>query len=389
MRRLLGFWLMGLWACGGGLELHDGGLPYDAGVADAGVEPDGGVCPVDACPVSAGLTWACQTRFAYGANYAWHHFGADFGGVAAWGQGGVAAESVAVSADLARMKASGVSVVRWWLFPRFFTDGIAWSADGVPTGLAATTEADLTRALELAEANDVYVIFTLFSFDNLLPTKVESGITTRGLQPLIIDDTRRAALLEHLVKPVAQVVAQSPHASRMLGWDIINEPEWAMTGPDSYGGEAFSADATYQAVTHPQMETFVRETAQVLHANSRALVTVGSAAIKWAPAWQHAGLDFYQLHYYDWIYQWYPYQQVTLAAVGLNDKPTVMGEFPMAGLSAMGASPARTPQQLSEDLYAAGYAGAQVWAFDETTPYVDAAVKAFHDEQVCRSTYAP
>jgi hypothetical protein len=123
------------------------------------------------------------------------------------------------------------------------------------------------------------------------------------------------------------------------------------------------------------METFVVEIAANLHAHSHAPVTVGSAAIKWANAWTHSDLDFYQIHYYDWVYEWFPYQTKTPASVGLTGKPVLMGEFPNAGLSALDTMhgtdhvtlPARSASQFASDLYDQGYAGALSWAFNDSS----------------------
>ena len=93
--------------------------------------------------------------FVLGTNYAWRHFGADFGGLAAWGQKGVALEPGVHAAHLKRMRASGASLVRWWVFPDFRGDGVTIDAAGEARGLGGTAEADLQKALELAAEEDV------------------------------------------------------------------------------------------------------------------------------------------------------------------------------------------------------------------------------------------
>src|SRR5687767_388463 len=70
---------------------------------------DGGTC-LDPCPVARGIVVGCAHRFAYGTNWAWHHFGADFGGVAAWGQAGVAASIETLRPALRQMREEGAQV---------------------------------------------------------------------------------------------------------------------------------------------------------------------------------------------------------------------------------------------------------------------------------------
>lgn len=369
------------WACagcGGSAVPQGSGSPGPAGCADACPAPQGG------------LTWQCERRFAYGVNWAWKGWGGDFGGIAAWGTPGVAAARDRFSADMRAMKDAGASVIRWWMFPRFLTESISWGADGAPAGIGGSLVADVQAALALAEEQDVYLVLTPFSFDNFRPTQDEGGITSRGIRPMVVDETLRRELLDNLVVPVARAVEESPHRRRMIAWDMINEPEWAMTGPNPYGNEPFEPQSGLEAVTHTQMVNFLGELATALRAHSSAQLTVGSAAIKWGTAWTHLDLDFYQLHYYDWVYEWYPYDTVTLKSQGLTDKPVVMGEFPNAGLSAIASKnlPARTASQFASDLLDRGYAGALSWSYTDTSQNWGALdLQTFADAHACETRF--
>jgi hypothetical protein len=326
----------------------------------------------------------------YGTNWAWRSFAADFGGVASWGLAGVDANPAPFSDGLAAMKAAGASVIRWWMFPRLVTDTIQWGADGAPSGIAPSLAADVQRALALAEEHDVYIMLTPFSFDNFRPTATENGVYSRSLAPMVVDPTLRRELMENLLGPIADAVAKSPYRNRLIAWDIMNEPEWAMTGPSLTGDPAFPAQPNLDLVTHAQMETFLGEAANLLRARSGALVSVGGAAIKWAKAWSRIGLDFYQFHYYDWVYESFPYSSVTLAAAGVTDKPVVMGEFPADGLSAIPSKglPARSAAEFTADLAANGYAGALSWAYnDPSFPFDPAGTKSYADARGCEAQY--
>lgn len=309
---------------------------------------------IDQCPVAGGVTWQCKKRFMYGVNYAWHHFGGDFGGISSWNQAGVAG-TPAVDLELADMKAQGVSVVRWWIFPDFRSDGVRFDSSDSPLGLGGTFLADLNKALELAEKHDLYLMLDLFSFDAFRPTTVSYGVTIRGLNPIVLDSTKRRALVENVIRPMARAVEASPYRKRVIAWDLINEPEWAMTGSDRYGDPSFNCNSGLQCISHDQMESFLKDVVTVLRSESKALITVGGAAIKWPKAWSGLGLDFYQFHTYDWVNQWYPYTK-TPADYGVSDKPVVMGEFPMTGLSGVSV-----PTLLSSYL-STGYAGGLGWA---------------------------
>jgi len=73
------------------------------------------------------------------------------------------------------MKAHGVDVVRWWVFPNFQGGGVSWDASGAPTGLGGSTVADIGAALDVAAQAGVRIEFTLFSFDSF---KINVSTTT-------------------------------------------------------------------------------------------------------------------------------------------------------------------------------------------------------------------
>jgi hypothetical protein len=331
-----------------------------------------------------------------GANWAWKNWGADFGGITAWSKKGVSEDAAAFSADMATLKAGGTSVIRWWMWPRFLTESITWDADDSPSGVGGTLIADVQKALELAEQNDVYIMFTPFSFDNFGATYDESGINSRGIKGIVTDDIKRGKLLNNLIRPVAEAIEASPYKHRMVAWDLINEPEWAMTGPNPNDSSPFEPDQdctpapACEPVTFAEMKTFLDELTVVLREESSALITIGSAAIKWGNAWRDFDVDFYSLHYYSWVYEWFPYTTVTPASKGLTGKPVVMGEYPYAGLTAFPDKdlPAQDLNEFLNGLWDVGYAGALGWAFtDPSYAFDGTGQKAFGDAHACETAY--
>jgi hypothetical protein len=364
---------------GSGGSSGSGGVAGSSGSGATGGGGSGGSC-TDLCPApSGGITWDCKKRFLYGVNYAWDVFSGDFGGIGPWGQAGVAATAATHDANLKKMRANGASVVRWWMFPDFRGDGVKLDSNESPTGLGPTTVADIEKALELADSADVYLMLTLFSFDNFSPSQSVSGIWTPGLSNIVRDSAKRSALMENVVRPVAKAVAASPYANRMIAWDVINEPEWAMTGSDPYGDPAFDSNTNLDPITHAQMEQFLKDTIVVLRAETQSLVTVGSAAVKWQNAWSKLDQDFYQFHIYDWVNAYWPYD-TPAAEYGL-DKPIVMGEMPMGSLSGV---PYGT---VLAGFWDNGYAGAMSWMFNGASDSDLAVVKGFADQHSCETSY--
>jgi hypothetical protein len=128
------------------------------------------------------------------------------------------------------------------------------------------------------------------------------------------------------------------------------------------------------------MRAFIADAVAMLHARSDRPVTVGGAAIKWAKAWAGVGLDYYTFHMYDWVQQYFPYTR-PLAEYGVTDKPVVLGEFPLKGLTDV------SYEQLTSGVFDVGYAGALGWAVtdDAEGPWsaTRAQVKSFADAKGC------
>lgn len=354
----------------------------------------------DTCPApDGGVTIRCEKRFMYGVNYAWSSFAGDFGGISAWSQQGVSGAKAARTTDLTDMKNNGVDVVRWWMYPDLGGDGVKLDSSKTPSGLGSTVVDDINAALDIAASLDIHIKLTLFSFDSFWADYSNSGLTFSSLQPIAIDASKRAALIAKVVVPIAQAVEASPNKDRMIAWDVINEPEWAISGSDPYGDQAFDPNTTgsngqtMATVTFAQMETFVKDVVTALHGASSAPVTVGSAAVKWGKAWSQVGLDFYDFHWYGWVDQYYPHTNPP-SYYKVDDKPVVVGEFPLVpasdttGQSFGGISYGK----LMDDFFAQGYAGAQGWAFSETSSAFNwstakANVKAWAGAHTCYTQY--
>ncbi len=309
--------------------------------------------------------------FFYGINYAWHHFGGDFGGIAAWGQQGVSANREVYREELHRMRSHGARAVRWWMLPELRGEGVILDALGDVMGLGPHTLLDVEAALQIADEVDMDVMFTQFSFDNFRRTRLaEPAVTITGLAPLVIEASRRKQLIETVVRPLARAIAQSACAARMVSWDVMNEPEWALKpGPGVNGDPSFRTGTNVDdPVTHAQMSVFLADVISVLRDETPGVpISVGSAATVWSHAWRSLDTDYHQFHIYDWVDaecvegvcgRPFAYDK-SPAALGLDDKPLVVGEFWMHGLQ-------RTSH---EDLVITwrrlGYAGAMSWSFSE------------------------
>lgn len=346
-------------------------------------------CEPDTCAFEGGISNGCSTRFALGINYAWHDFGADFGGLAQWSMGGITANQATIKQELADMRANGVSVVRWWMFPDFRGDGVQFDDQDDPTGLSETALTDIQTALALAAEQDLYIVLTLFSFDNFRPTRTDSGVLVRGMTPLVKDPARRAKVIDNIVKPAARAAADSPHAQRLLGWDVINEPEWAIA-ESGLDDQDFTPNDELDAVTLDEMKALINETLTALAAETpNALRSVGWAAAKWAWAFNDVtNVDFHQPHIYGWVDQYWPYTY-TPTELGYGDKPTVMGEFYMLPMPFSDSGNDVTFNTIVNSWYDNKYAGAWAWSYTDQNsgPANVPLIKEFAETKACEVSF--
>ena len=172
-----------------------------------------------------------------------------------------------------------------------------------------------------------------------------------------------------------------------------------------------------QLVSAQEMERFCAMIAEAIHLNSGKMATVGSACLKWSslrqpPAEAHywcdssfqavykkpeAFLDFYEIHYYDWMFNadwgYDPFQAGKTPAYWKLDKPTLIGESPaQAGQYTM--------RQMVDSAFAHGYAGIMPWSYNAndgigTWDACKSELKTFHDAHaslvdfICNAGIAP
>lgn len=227
-----------------------------------------------------------------GINTAWMHWN-DFGGgrfdAPRWER------------EFQRYQAAGINCARVWID----CDGevaVRFDPAGHVVGPDDTVMAEMQRLLDIAAAHRVRVLAVLTSFDHLKPSHAKHGLWRRVFN----EDARLSEYVRNVVEPLARRFAGEP---ALLAWEICNEPEWIWLR--RYG------------VSRERVVKFHAEVAAGLHRGGPKPVTTGSASWRWhrdrtargAPKsnpWSDgslqaccrdagARLDFFQVHYYDWM----------------------------------------------------------------------------------------
>ena len=358
------------------------------------------------------IPWLCGQWVLTGVNVPWQNggYGTDFATVEEWGNYHTySTEDTA--AMFAALNASGVNSVRWWLFadgrgsPEFDS-----ASGGAVTGLDASFLPSVESAVKLAQQYDIFLIFVLWDFYMLRDEDIALGEHAGGHHDLIVEASKRQSfidnallpLLQHPIAGTAYTVGTHPN---VLGWDVINEPEWGIAESGAVSPNIG------QPVTLAQMQRFVAEIASAIHQNSNQLVTVGSASIKWnsntalgaagnwwadadlTPFAADGYLDFYQPHYFAWMngdeINWSYSPLFNSTADASFDKPAVIGELPANALDL-----GEPLGDVFDGLHANGYAGFWTWAYEDdgsggtfgTWTDSDEAISAFNQAHPAETT---
>jgi len=290
-----------------------------------------------------------------GCNTPWDNWN-DFGGSydsAFWGQ------------HFADLHAAGVNASRIWITCSGEV-GINISTAGVVTGGTAAHWANLDDMFAKAQANGIYIMATLISFDHFKSTYT----TYDRWRNWIASDSNIDTYINTYLDTFLTRYASNP---ALWSIDLCNEPEWASATENT------SDPATNGGIAWTRLQTYFAKAAVKIHKYNQAngtgvLVTTGMGYIKYNSDTRGLGgsnvvsdsalaalitttadkplakMDFWSPHYYPWQNQWgwIPFEY-TPSAFGLpNDRPAVVGECPNKYGSTNGATP--TPGQIAGQL---------------------------------------
>jgi hypothetical protein len=294
--------------------------------------------------------------FRLGVNLPWLDYGLDFGANAWQPQGGVAsrARRARLEAVCQELSERGCGLVRWFLIGDGRA-GVRFAADGTPVGLDDRFFADADHAIATLDRHRLRVLFVLVDFLWFRRARSVNGVRLGGHARTVSDAGRRGRLIESVFAPIFARYGQEPV---VWGWDLCNEPEWAVRRVAAHPAST---------VRRRDMTAFLREAAACAHEYAVQPVTVGLASLRGLGLVRSAGLDLYQVHWYDALQRRAPLE-TPVDSLGL-DRPVLLGEFPTRGSR-------RAPSDIVAAARRAGYTGALAWsvlAEDRASDFASAA----------------
>lgn len=218
---------------------------------------------------------------------------------------------------------------------------------------------DVDKLFEIAEKHQIYLMPTLLSFDHFK----DANYADRW-RAVVTDDDAMQSYIDSYVKPFAERYGSNPY---LLGIDLMNEPDWVHENEEC-GKLPLDSLSKF----------FAKCTAAVHETDPNTLVTVGVAMIKYNSdksscsgnivsdevmksfGGDKACLDFYSVHYYDYMKPYWgcPYD-MSPEEYGLDmSKPVFIGETRAEG--------GETLVGLYEKFYKNGWSGVMLWTSNNT-----------------------
>jgi len=248
------------------------------------------------------------------------------------------------------LRQNHVNATRVWLSCSGENASPGIRPDGTVTPPTLKFWADTDQLFAIAKAEHVYLMVALISFDH---TKAGNP-NFQSWQNMQRTANGRSSFVSQYVAPLVKRYGSNPF---FFAVDVGNELDWHWDN---------------QGMRQADTVDLVARVANAVHLHSHALVCqgMGTAAKYLSAKYQGnclsdaslsskqagAHVDFYNIHYYDWVRRWFssPFES-SPADMGLTGKPCIVGEMPAKGSAGMSIA------ANYQNAFAHGWQGVMPW----------------------------
>ncbi|XP_045603003.1 mannan endo-1,4-beta-mannosidase [Procambarus clarkii] len=313
------------------------------------------------------LIYGDEKVYLNGCNIAWHNYAYDFGNGVYDGT---------LETWVQEIGSAGGNSIRIWVHeegdntPNYDDNGFVTACDR--TG---DFENDVLSLLDAAQANNVLVDLCMWT---------GAGMRNQKTEDMIYDDAKLDSYIENCLTPLMEKIKGHP---ALGSYEAMNEPEGLVkvetnSDPcyDTTNMDYHGAGWAGNNIPMERLLRFIGRQNQAVHSiDPQTLTTIGSSQVyqndvfpvthnyysdeclNQAAGGSGAGIDFYQMHTYDWQGAWITGDPFTVLPSDYNlDKPILIGEF-------SSACSAGTPlEDLLDYAYTEGYTGTWTWHYAAT-----------------------
>ncbi len=254
--------------------------------------------------------------------------------------------------------------------------GIQFDENGYVTGMTDQFWNDVNQLMYIAAEHKIYIMATMMSFDCCK----NGNRNNKKFRAMIQDDALTQSYIDNYIIPFAERYDSNDY---LFSIDLCNEPDWIHENKEEGQlpwKDLFTFFAKCSAAIHQHSEILVTTGIGYIPNNSDVNGTnyISDEVMKYYGG-DDAPMDFYSVHFYDWMIRWYGNPlTMTPEEYGLDtSKPNVMGEC-----SANGSQQDHIDlTAAAQNLYANGWEGIYPWTstgtdgnggFAEVTAYSNA-----------------
>ena len=294
-----------------------------------------------------------------------------------------------------KLHENGVNCARVWISCNGEV-GMDIADDGSFSGATDQFWADLDELFAIAEANQIYIMATVQSFDHYKndDNVDDSKEKFEAWRNLIQDGDKTDSYVDNFIVPLVKRYGDSDY---FWSVDLCNEPDWIYENKECGN------------ISWEHLSSYYAKAAAAIHENSDVLVTVGMGMPKYNSDQiqgnvisddylktvlgdsskyksELAFVDFYSTHWYPWEEGsglGNPFKQTPEEFKLDTDKPIVIGECP-------GTPKNGTLEEQYDSAYSLGYDGVLAWKssgqndgnglIDDITPATNHMAEAHADE---------